>query len=96
MRQPPAPNGLDHFHSAKSRSALSLRGCSLFGDALALASLDPAVPALAFLPAAGVPAPSVGAGNVVVERDDGRFRLDVEPAGPLRTIEETTVRARSR
>lgn len=96
MRQPPAPNGLDHFHSAKSRGAILVRSCSLFGDALVQASLDPAVPAFAFLPAAGVPAASVRVGVVVVERDDGCFRLDVESAGSLRTIEETTVCTRSR
>lgn len=92
MRQPSAPNGCELFHSAKSRSAIPLPGlCNLFEDALVQASLDPAVRTLAFLPAAGVPAAPVGTGIVVIERDDGRFWLDVEPARTLRTAEEAKI-----
>lgn len=88
MSHAPQHRRPDLFVSAKSRSAIPLPDCALVEDALVQASLDPAVRSLAFVPAAGVPSAPVGCGIILVERDDGRFWLDVEAVRPLRTTYE--------
>lgn len=88
MSQAPQRRRTGLFVSAKSRSAIPLPDCALVEDALVQASLDPAVRSLAFLPAAGVPPASLGGGVILIDRDDGRFWLDVEAARTRRTIDE--------
>ena len=76
----------DLFVSAKCSSAIPLCGRLLIEDALVQASLDPAVRTIGFLPAADLPAAQVGAGIIVVDRDDGRFWLNVVAARPARSL----------
>jgi hypothetical protein len=74
------------FISAKTCTAIPTR-CAHLRDALIQASLDPVVRSIEFLAAARVGAASIDLNAIVLERDDGRYLLDVVPARPLRDVE---------
>lgn len=71
------------FVSAKTCTAIPTR-CAHLRDALVQASLDPAVRSVEFIAAARVGAAQVDLNAIILERDDGRYLLDVVPARPLR------------
>src|ERR1700684_2602339 len=74
------------FISAKTCTAIPTR-CAHLRDALIQASLDPVVRSIEFIAAARVGATSIDLNAIVLERDDGRYLLDVVPARPLRDVE---------
>jgi hypothetical protein len=74
------------FISAKTCTAIPTR-CAHLRDALIQASLDPVVRSIEFIAAARVRATSIDLNAIVLERDDGRYLLDVVPARPLRDVE---------
>lgn len=87
MRLSPSPQRrCEFFISAKTRCAIPLVGCDFFEDVLVQASLDPFVRAIDFVPPAHLQAAPVGAGDIVVDRDDGRFRLDFVPARRIHSV----------
>jgi hypothetical protein len=69
----------DFFVSAKTAAPVPARHQAL-REALVRASLDPAVRSITHVQAAHVEAAPLDVDFVVVERPDGRFRLDVVPA----------------
>ncbi|WP_235885744.1 hypothetical protein [Bradyrhizobium niftali] len=73
-----APVRLDQFISAKATSPIPARHPAL-RDALIQASLDPHVRSIVHVPSADA---------IALQRDDGRFLLDVVPARRIRTSEE--------
>jgi hypothetical protein len=75
------------FVSSKTTTAIPIRHRSLL-DALIQASLDPKVVSLSYLATAVVASERISLGAVVVQRDDGRFLLDVVPARPIRDLED--------
>lgn len=82
-----APGRPDLFVSAKSATAIPARHPAL-RDALIQASLDPQVRSIAYVPSARVASEQVELDAVVVQRDDGRFLLDVVPARKIRAFEQ--------
>jgi hypothetical protein len=82
VRKPPAGHP-DFFVSAKTAMPIAARHQAL-REALVRASLDPAVRSIAHLQAAHAAAAPLDVDIVVVERADGRFRLDVVPARRVR------------
>ena len=79
-------DGAPLFLSAKTTTAIPAR-CALFRDALVQASLDPVVRSIEFIASARVRQAQIELNAVVLDRDDGRYLLDVVPARPLRDIE---------
>jgi hypothetical protein len=77
----------DLFVSAKTATAIPARHPAL-RDALIRASLDPQVRSISYVASACVASEQVELDAVVVQRDDGRFLLDVVPARRVRDLEE--------
>jgi len=77
----------DLFVSAKTATAIPARHPAL-RDALIQASLDPQVRSISYVASACVASEPVELDAVVVQRDDGRFLLDVVPARRIRDLEE--------
>jgi hypothetical protein len=75
------------FVSSKTATAIPTRHPAL-QDALIQASLDPAVRSIGYIATAAVGSEQVDLGAIVVQRDDGRFLLDVVPARPIRDLED--------
>jgi hypothetical protein len=75
------------FISAKTSVAIPTT-CSLARDALIQATLDPQVRGIEFLAKAHVGASQVDLDATVIDRDDGRFVLDVVPARRVRDVEQ--------
>ncbi|MET4479148.1 hypothetical protein [Bradyrhizobium sp. F1.13.3] len=76
------------FASVKCRAAIP-GAEGLVKDALVQASLDPCVRAIDYRATAALsPTTVVPVEAIVLERDDGRFHLDIVAARPLRTIED--------
>jgi hypothetical protein len=74
----------DPFVSAKTATA-PVRHPAL-RDALIIASLDPQLRSIAYL--ASVASEQVERDAVIIQRDDGRFLLDVVPARRIRNVDE--------
>ncbi|MET4218713.1 hypothetical protein ABIB00_003931 [Bradyrhizobium sp. LB14.3] len=89
MFSPKARRGRpDLFSSAKTPGPVPARHPAL-REALAIASLDPAVIAISHVAAANAgPAQVVDIDVVVLTRPDGRFHLDVVPARRVRDLDE--------
>jgi hypothetical protein len=81
-----AQDGSPLFVSAKTTTAIPA-SCPLLRDALVQASLDPVVRSIEFIASARVRQAQIELNAVVLDRDDGRYLLDVVPARPLRDIE---------
>jgi hypothetical protein len=77
----------DMFVSAKTTAAIPARHSAL-RDALVLASLDPKVLSLSYVARTVVASEEIDLGAVVVERDDGRFLLDVVEARLIRNLDD--------
>lgn len=77
------PGRPDLFLSAKTSTAIPAR-CALLREALVQASLDPQVRSIEYVPSAVVAAEPVELDAIVLQRDDGRFVLDVVPARRVR------------
>jgi hypothetical protein len=75
------------FVSAKTAAAIPARHPAL-RDALIQASLDRLVQSIAYVPSASVVTERVKLDAIVLQRDDGRFLLDVVPARRIRSSEE--------
>ena len=75
------------FVSAKAATAIPARHPAL-RDALIQASLDPQVRSIGYVAAAVVASEQGDLGAIVVQRDDGRFLLDVVPARRIRDLED--------
>lgn len=74
------------FSSAKcARTAIPVRH-PLLRDALVLASLDPTVRSIEYLPTACWANAATDVDAIVVDRGDGRYHLDVIEARPRRSI----------
>jgi hypothetical protein len=71
----------DYFVSAKTSTAIRARHPAL-REALVQASLDPAVRSIGCVASAPAASGQVELDAVVVQRDDGRYLLDVVPARP--------------
>lgn len=85
----------DLFVSAETATAIPARHPAL-RDALIQASLDPQVRSIAYVPSRSVVSEEVEPDAVVMQRDDGRFLLDVVPVRRSRDVEEKgLVRLRS-
>jgi hypothetical protein len=78
---------VNFFTSAKSLSPIPNSG-GLVRDALIQGSLDPKIYSIDFIKGASVGATPVKLDAIVVERDDGRFFLDIIPGRSLRGLEE--------
>jgi hypothetical protein len=75
------------FVSAKTSAPIPAR-CGLLWEALVLASLDGDVRSIHYVASAVVASRPIELGAIVLERDDGRFTLDVVPARRVRSLEE--------
>jgi hypothetical protein len=75
------------FVSSKTATAIPTRHPAL-QDALIQTSLDPEVRSIGYIATAAVASEQVDLGAIVVQRDDGRFLLDVVPARPIRDLED--------
>lgn len=75
------------FVSAKTATPIPVRLPAL-RDALIQASLDPRVRSMAYIPSASVSSEAVKLDGVVVQRDDGRYVLDVVPARRVRDLKQ--------
>ena len=73
----------DLFLSAKTSTAIPAR-CGLLREALVQASLDPKVRSIEYVASAVVASEPIDLDAIVLRRDDGRFLLDVVPAGRVR------------
>jgi hypothetical protein len=76
----------DLFVSAKAATAIPARHPAL-RDALIQASLDPPVRSIAYIASTAVASEQVELDRVVIQRDEGRFLLDVVPARSIRDVE---------
>jgi hypothetical protein len=74
------------FVGPKSSAAIPISSL-LLRDAVLQATLDPAVRTIDFVPSARVDQATVKLNAVVLQRDDGRYMLDVVEARPLRDID---------
>jgi hypothetical protein len=77
----------DVFVLAKTATAIPARHPAL-RDALIQASLDPQVRSIAYVSSAHVASAQVELDAIVVQRDDGRYFLDVVPARKIRDLEQ--------
>jgi hypothetical protein len=77
----------DLFVSAKTANAIPARHPAL-RDALIQASLDPQVRSIAYVASTSVASGQVELNAVVMQRDGGRFLLDVVPARRIRDVGE--------
>jgi hypothetical protein len=75
----------DLFVSVKATTAIPVRHPAV-RDALIQASLDPRVRSISYVAAAVVANEEVDLGAIVVQRDDGRFLLDVVEARRIRNL----------
>jgi hypothetical protein len=88
MYQRKAPfQAVNFFTSAKTKVPIQNRG-GMVRDALIQASLDPDVRALDFVEETAMGTASVALNAIVIEKDEGRFYLDIAPGRPLRGLEE--------
>ncbi|MHC2579163.1 hypothetical protein ACVI1J_009451 [Bradyrhizobium diazoefficiens] len=83
----PKPRRSHLFSSAKTAAPIPARHAAL-REALAIASLDPAVSAISHVATAHVGSAEVDVDAVVLTRPDGRFYLDVVPARRVRHLDE--------
>ncbi len=77
----------DRFVSVKAAAPIPARHPAL-QDALIQASLDPAVRSIGYIATAAVASKQIDLCAIVVQRDEGRFFLDVVPARPIRDLED--------
>lgn len=85
-RRSPRADRPDQFSSAKcGRAAIPVRH-PLQRDALVLASLDPKVRSIEYLPTAHSANASTDVDAIVLDRGDSRYHLDVIEARPRRSI----------
>jgi hypothetical protein len=77
----------DLFVSAKTSAPIPARS-GLLREALVQASLDPPVRSIEYVGSAVVASRPIELGAIVLERNDGRFLLDVVPARRVRDLEE--------
>jgi hypothetical protein len=77
----------DLFVSAKTATAIPARHPAL-RNALIQSSLDPQVRSIAYVASTSVASEQVELDAVVIQRDIGRFLLDVVPARSIRDVEE--------
>jgi hypothetical protein len=82
-----AASALNFFTSAKTRVPIQNNG-GLVRDALIQATLDPKIRSIDFVEGTSLGASQVDLDAIVVDRDDGRFILDVIPGRVLRGLEE--------
>jgi hypothetical protein len=75
------------FVSAKTVTSIPVRH-SAVRDALIQSSLDPRVRSIGYVASAVVASQRVDLDAIVVQRDDGRFFLDVVPARRVRDLEQ--------
>lgn len=88
MFSPKARRGRpDLFSSAKTAAPISARHPAL-REALAIASLDPAVSAISHVATANAGTTQVDVDAVVLTRLDGRYYFDVVPARRVRDLDE--------
>jgi hypothetical protein len=88
MFSPKARRGHPHlFSSAKTASPVPARHAAV-REALAQASLDPAVRTISHLASANAGSAQVDVDAIVLGRDDGAFVLDVVPARRIRILDE--------
>jgi hypothetical protein len=83
----PAASSVRGFISAKTSAAIPA-ACCLAWDALIQATLDPAIRRIDLIRSAHVGFIRVDIGAIVLNRDDGRFLLDIVPARRIRDIDE--------
>jgi hypothetical protein len=82
VQGPPTP-----FVSVKAVTPIPVRH-SAVRDALIQSSLDPRVRSIGYVASAVVASQQVDLDAIVVQRDDGRFFLDVVPARRVRDLEQ--------
>ncbi|MCP3476297.1 hypothetical protein NLM33_39450 [Bradyrhizobium sp. CCGUVB1N3] len=88
MHSPKARRGRpDLFSSAKTAAPIPARHSAL-REALAIASLDPAIRAISHVAAANAGSAQVDVDAVIIGKDDGRFVLDVVAARRIRSLDE--------
>jgi hypothetical protein len=75
------------FQSPKTVTPIPVRH-SAVQDALIQSSLDPRVRSIGYVASAVVASQQVNLGAILIQRDDGRFFLDVTPARRLRDLDE--------
>jgi hypothetical protein len=78
---------LSDFVSAKVTTAIPVTHPAI-REALILLSLDPKVVSIDYVASAVVASDHIDLGAIIVQRDNGRFLLDVAPGRPIRTIED--------
>jgi hypothetical protein len=83
----PKPRHSHLFSSAKTAAPIPARHAAL-REALAIASLDPAVRAISHVATAHAGSAEVDVDAVVLMRPDGRFHLDVVPARRVRHLDD--------
>jgi hypothetical protein len=86
FKRNPGAIGPDLLVSAKTATAIPARHPAL-RDALVQSSLDPAVRSISYFASTVVASEPVDLDAVVLQRDDGRYLLDVVPARKIRDIE---------
>lgn len=77
----------EQFNSAKTTTPIPLRH-PMIKEALIQLSLDASVRSIDYIPSANVGAEDVELDAIIVERDSGRFLLDIVPARPIRDLED--------
>ncbi|MCK1365178.1 hypothetical protein [Bradyrhizobium sp. 62] len=87
FKRNPGAIGPDLFVSAKTATAIPARHPAL-REALVQSSLDPAVRSIIYIPSTVVASEPVDLDAVILQRDDGRYLLDVVPARKIRDIED--------
>ena len=75
------------FESCKTVTPIPVRHAAV-QDALIQSSLDPRVRSISYVASAVVASQQVNVGAIVVERDDGRFFMDVELARRVRDLDQ--------
>jgi len=78
---------LSDFVSAKVTTAIPVTHPAI-REALILLSLDPKVVSIDYVASTVVASEHIDLGAIIVQRDNGRFLLDVAPGRPIRTIED--------
>jgi hypothetical protein len=78
---------LSDFISAKVKTAIPVTHPAI-REALIVLSLDPTVRSIDYVASAVVASEHINLGAIIVQRDNGRFLLDVVPGRPIRTIED--------
>jgi hypothetical protein len=78
---------LSNFLSAKVTIPIPVTHPAI-REALIIFSLDPMVRSIDYVASAVVASETINLGAIIVQRDNGRFLLDVVPGRPIRTIED--------